>query len=451
MQNNNFDEPSILLNGDFHEGTVGIVASKIVSDFNKPTIIFAKTENGTLKGSGRSIESIDLNKIIASMADSLINFGGHKMAVGLEIEEEYFEEFKENLNKKIIEVTSPENFLIKKKQEDILINEDDLDGIFSRQLDLLEPFGEGNEKPKLAIIQNKMIVEPINEKSFKHYKFFTAKNNPLIAFNFYKEGLICKTKAEKKLFVDLGINYFRGKEQRVCYVKSVELNGAEFDFDKNQDYLSAIYNFYYSVFDFNNKEKYHIESDLSKVIKQKFSESRYGTIVICSAKEDLEIIKSLNLQEYISYEPFKNSQNVIVVLPRQIYSIDDVKGYKNIIFLHKYFNEEHLYFSQKLDVFESDKISVPDQNLSGDRMVFAKIYKLLSSFTALKANDVLDLAEKLSIKDSSVSVSQIIFSICVFMELNFIEFDEVLNSMQIMKSKKSEITSSKFYQKVIGE
>ena len=94
LKNNNFDEPSILLNGDFHEGTVGIVASKIVSDFNKPTIIFAKTENGTLKGSGRSIESIDLHKIISTMADSLINFGGHKMAVGLEIEEDILKNLK---------------------------------------------------------------------------------------------------------------------------------------------------------------------------------------------------------------------------------------------------------------------------------------------------------------------------------------------------------------------
>lgn len=451
LKNNNFDEPSILINGDFHEGTVGIVASKIVSDYNKPTIIFAKTENGTLKGSGRSIESIDLHKIIASMADSLINFGGHKMAVGLEIEEDFFDEFKRQLNEKILEASKPEDFLIKRKQEDILLTEDDLDGNFSKELDLLEPFGEGNEKPKLAIIQNKMIVQPINEKSFKHYKCFTSKNNALVAFNFYKGSLLCKSDTQKKIFVDLGVNYFRGKEQRVCYIKSVEQNSSSFGFDKKEDELSAIYNFYYSVFDFNNKEKYHIEKDLEKVIKQKFEESRYGTIVIASSKEDLDIINSLGLQDYISFEPQKNSQNVVLVSSRQVYSLEDVQSYKNIIFLHKYFDEEHLYFSQKLDVFESDKIEKLQQDLSGDRMVFAKIYKLINSFSALKANDVLDFAEKLSIKDSSVSLSQIIFSICVFMELNFIEFDDVLNSMQILKSKKAEITSSKFYQKVIGE
>ncbi len=451
LKHNNFNEPSILLNGDFHEGTVGIVASKIVSEYNKPTIIFAKTESGTLKGSGRSIEGVDLHQIISSMSDMLVNFGGHKMAVGIEIEEDVFDEFKNNLNAKITEITNSEDFLINKKQEDILLTEDDLDGRFSKQLDNLEPFGEGNEKPKLAILQKKMIVQPINEKSFKHYKCFTAKNNALVAFNFYKESLICRCDCEKKLFVDLSTNYFRGKEQRVCYIKSVELNDIDVSFDENQDYLSAIYNKYYSVFDFNNSEKYHLEKDLSKVIKQKFAESDYGTIVVVSSKEDLETIKDLGLEKYVNHEPYKNSQNVVVVNPRQIYSLQDVQSYKNIIFLHKYFDEEHLYFSQNLDVFESNTKQNNGNILSGDRMIFAKVYKLLSSFSQLKANDVLDLAEKLAIKDTSVSLCQILFSMCVFMELNFMEFDEILNSMQLLKSKKSEITSSKFYKSILGE
>ena len=447
----NFDEPSILINGDFHEGTVGIVASKIVSDYNKPTIIFAKTESGTLKGSGRSIESIDLHKIIASMSDSLLNFGGHKMAVGLEIEESYFDEFKTRLNEKILEQSTVSDFLIKKKQEDIELTEYDLDGGFLKELELLEPFGEGNEKPKMAIVQNQMIVQPINEKSFKHYKCFTSKNKQMVAFNFYKESLICKSSCEKKIFVDLGVNYFRGKEQNVCYIKSIELLNLDVLFNEKQDFLSAIYNKYYSVFDFNNLEKYHIENDLSKIIKQKFEESKYGTIVVATTKEDIELVKQLGLQEYISHSTFKNSQNVVVVSPRQIYNINETYGYKNIIFLHKYFDNEHLYFSQKHDVYESASLTNKFENLSGERLIFAKVYKLVSNFEGLKANDFLDFAEKLSIKDSSISASQILFCICVFMELNFIEFDEILNVMKVLKSKKSEITNSIFYQNIIGE
>ena len=451
MKNYNFDEPSVLLCGDFHEGTVGIVASRIVHDYHKPTIIFAKTENCTFKVSGRSIDIIDLHKIISSLSDKLINFGGHKMAVGLELEEDYFEEFKRELNKKILEVSSPDDFVIKRQEEDIELTENDFTGEFSKQLDLLEPFGEGNEKPKLAIIQKQMIVQPINERTFKHYKCFTAKNNALVAFNFYKESLICKTLFEKKIFVDLVTNYYKGKEQRVCYVKSLDIIKAEFGDNEAEDYLSAIYNKYYSVFDFNDESRYHVTDDLKDIIRQKFQENRFGTVVVVTNDSDLKVIKELGLEDYITSAPFKNSQNAVVVSPRQIYNLADVSGYKNIIFLHKYFEDEHLYFSQNLNVYEPIYKLNSKTKLDGDRMIFAKCYKLINSFMSLQANDILDYAEKLALKDGTLNSSQILFCLCVFMELNFIEFDEKLNVFTVLKSKKAEINSSQFYKTIIGE
>ncbi len=449
LQNYNFDEPTILLKGDFHEGTVGIVASKIVHDFNKPTIIFAKTDNGTLKGSGRSIDAINLHEIISEMADNLIHFGGHKMAVGLEIEEEFFEEFKNLLNKKILDNSSIEDFLIKKHSADIVLSDDDLDDRFAAQLELLEPFGEGNEKPKLELRQSKMIVQPMGEKSFKHYKCFTKKNNSLVAFNFYRNALICASDFDKRLFIDFGINYYKGKQHRVCYLKSLDILKPHFNNDIQEDFLSAIYNLYYSTFDFCNKEKYHLEKDLINIVKQKFSESDYGTIMVCSNAEDLKIVESLGLEKYFSHEPYKNAQNVVVASPRQIYNLSDVKGYKNIIFLHKYFENEHLYFSQNLNVYEPIVKTAKPHEFKGDRDVFAKVYKLISEWKELRANDVLDLCNKVCIKAVDVSASQMLFCVCVFMELNFIEFDDILNKIEILKSKKAEITSSLFYKTIM--
>ena len=71
-----------------------------------------------------------------------------------------------------------------------------------------------------------------------------------------------------------------------------------------KDFLSAIYNLYYSTFDFNKKEKYHIVEDTAKFIKEKFNENNYGTLVVCSTLDDFKIIEDLNLQQYINYEPF---------------------------------------------------------------------------------------------------------------------------------------------------
>ena len=438
-------EPSLLIKGDFHEGIIGILASRVCHEFNKPAIIFTKTEDGTLKGSGRSIDGIDIHTIISEMSDILVNFGGHKMAVGVEIEESSFDEFKRIFNSKIQVISNENTFLINNCKYDIEIFEEDLTEEFYKQFTLLEPFGCENEKPILAIKQTSTIVEPMSEKVFKHYRCFTKNNTPLVSFNYYKLADLSKSESEKLFIVELGENSYKGKTKLSVLNRGVQLLEANFDGFEKVDYLSSLYNKYYSIMDFNNKENYHIYSDVKTVINEKFLSLNYGTMIVASTSEDLKIIKELGLEKYISTNPLKNGQNVVVANPKQIYNIADVNGYKNIIFLHKNFDEEHLYFSQKVAVFEPDKTAANVAQISKDRAVFAKCYNLISNFKDLKANDEIDLATKLSLKSAEISAEQILFSMIVFMELNFIEFDETLNQIQLLKSKKMELASSKFY------
>ncbi len=441
-------EPSVLIKGDFHEGIIGILASRVCHEFNKPSIIFTKTEDGTLKGSGRSIDFVDIHKIIASMSDILVNFGGHKMAVGVEIEEDAFDEFKRIFNEKILEIATEKDFLIEPAKYDIEITDEDLNNDFYNQLCLLEPFGCENEKPVLALKQNKVIVEPISEKCFEHYRCFTSKNIPIVCFNFYKHVQVCKSNSEKLFIVELGENSYKGKKNLSVHERNVYLSNPNFEGFSEMEMMSSLYNLYYSVMDFNKKENYHLTDDLEKVIIEKFENNNYGTIVVASTNEDLKLIKKLNLENYISDLPFKNAQNVVVANPSQIYNLSDTNGYKNIIFMHKYFDEEHLYFSQNLEVFEPTEKSAVNTEISKDRQVFAKCYNLVSNFTSIKANDVLDYAQKLSLKSAEISAVQILFCLIVFMELNFLEFDETLKNVVMLKSKKMELSSSKFYGKV---
>ena len=440
--------PSVLVKGDFHEGIVGILASRVCHEFNKPAIIFTKTEDGTLKGSGRSIESIDLHQIISSMSDMLVNFGGHKMAVGVEIEEGAFDEFKRVLNEKIAEIATDKDFLIENAKYDIEIDENDLNDEFFKQLVLLEPFGCENEKPILALKQNSVLVEPMSEKVFKHYKCFTKNNTPIVSFGFYKYAELAKTNSEKLFIIEMTENIFRGKSRLSIMERSLEIISPDFKKFEEVDYLSSLYNLYYSVMDFNKKENYHEEENLEKIIQNKFAENAYGTMVIASTETDLEVVKRLGLQKYFSAIPYKNGQNVVVTNPKQIYEIEDAGGYKNIIFLHKNFKEEHLYLSQIANIYEPKNLEKTAFEISKDRAVFAKCYNLISNFAGLKANDEIDFAQKLSLKSAGISASQILFCMLVFMELNFIEFDKTLNQMTILKAKKMELSSSKYYNTV---
>lgn len=446
----NTNEPSIIVKGDFHEGIIGILASRVCHEYGKPTIIFTKTEDGTYKGSGRSIESVDLHKTISTMTDMLENFGGHKMAVGVEIDADIFDEFKARLNEKLKEEFCESDFVCGNEKVDITIIDDDLNENFYKELSLLEPFGCENEKPVLAIEQEKMTAERLSDKAFKHYHLFTKKQNSLTAFNFYKFIPIIESTCKKQILIDLSINTYKQKSSLSSIARGIIL-GDDISLDNNNraDLLSSLYNLYYSLFDFNNKDNYHISNDLEKVIQEKFSESEFGSLVVCSNNSDLEIVKKLNLQKYYSAKTHSNGQNTVLISPVGVYKLDDVKSYKNIIFLHKHFENEHLFYSQKLNVYESEKIDKFDKNLlSEDREIFVKVYKLISNFISLKANDEIDFARRISLKDGSLNECQILYSLIVFMELNFVEFDEILNSFKMLKAKKMELTSSLFYKEV---
>lgn len=445
----NFDSNnmSVLVKGDFHEGVIGILASRVCHEFNKPAIIFTKTESGTLKGSGRSIPKINLHEIISTMQNLLVNFGGHKMAVGVEIEEDMFDTFKEVLNQKIAEKYTKSDLLIDKNSFDIQIDDDDLTLEFVNELNLLEPFGCENEKPIFAIKQHEMISQKVSEKSPKHYKFFTKKNNPVLAFFGYKYETIVESDSEKLLIVDLSKNYYKNKVSLNTVMKGLVLTNPKFLQNKNNDFLPAIRNLYYSIFDFNNESKYHLVEDMKTLIKSKFEEDDFGTLVVCSTEDDLDLIKQMNLEQKISAEPFRNGQNAVFVSPNSLYDESMVVGYKNIIFMHKYFENEHLYFSKNFDVYEPAKI-LSKIVLNKDREVFVRIFKLISNYSSLKVNDELDFAKTLSKYDSSLSPEQILFGLIVFMELNFVEYDEVLNQFDMLKAKKMELASSKMYSEV---
>ncbi|MFV0380531.1 MAG: DHH family phosphoesterase [Anaerorhabdus sp.] len=96
------NDPFIIINDDrFHEGIVGIVASKIVRDYNRPTLVFTKSEIG-YKGSGRSILGFDMQSFFQNDFEELIHFGGHNQAVGCTVSFDGFDTFKNKVQKRYL-------------------------------------------------------------------------------------------------------------------------------------------------------------------------------------------------------------------------------------------------------------------------------------------------------------------------------------------------------------
>ena len=84
----------MLWDEDWHEGVIGIVASRLVERFNRPVVLIAGTSDGW-KGSGRSISAFDLHAALAACSEHLERFGGHRAAAGLSIRTEQLEAFAE--------------------------------------------------------------------------------------------------------------------------------------------------------------------------------------------------------------------------------------------------------------------------------------------------------------------------------------------------------------------
>ena len=136
---------TIVYNPSWHKGVVGIVASRLVEAFYRPTIVLTKS-NGFVTGSARSVHGCDLYDAIESGADLLENFGGHLYAAGLTLKEENLPEFCERI----------ENFIEKHINEDMLTPVIMIDTIldfsqitpkFFRILKQFQPFGPGNNAP----------------------------------------------------------------------------------------------------------------------------------------------------------------------------------------------------------------------------------------------------------------------------------------------------------------
>ena len=138
----------VLVREGWHPGVAGIVASKVVEKFYRPTIILC-LEKGIAKGSGRSIENFHLFHAVKKCKDLLLSCGGHKLAIGLTLKAENVPQFKKRLEEEAKKSLSEDDFR-KKINIDSLLSFSEISHSFLDDLKKLAPFGRGNSRPVFA-------------------------------------------------------------------------------------------------------------------------------------------------------------------------------------------------------------------------------------------------------------------------------------------------------------
>jgi single-stranded-DNA-specific exonuclease len=225
------NQPVLVLAGDnWHEGVIGIVASRIKDKYNKPTIIISLNKN-IGKGSARSILGFDIGaQIINAVQNGILEKGGgHKMAGGFSLKKDNIDTFRDfiinNFNKLKIDSTKNTNLYL-----DSIIAPSALNQDFFEEISSLGPYGSGNSEPKFMIENIKVVSTKIVGKH--HIKSILSGKDGSIVNAFIWNGINSKlepflSKNYKKTFNAAGkmrLNEWKGKKNIEFIIEDILLN-----------------------------------------------------------------------------------------------------------------------------------------------------------------------------------------------------------------------------------
>ena len=216
----------IVSSSTWNKGVIGIVASRLVDKFYKPSLVFCQSEKEVLTASARSIKGLNLYKVLEDCNKYIEKFGGHKYAAGLSIKKDNFEKFKKSFDESV------EKHMVNKKFDQELLIEstidfEDISPKFFRILKQFEPFGPGNRMPVFKSDNLKVKGKPYelgNEKEHiklnltqNHKSFFSA-----IGFWLNSKFKLIQNKSEFSVAYTIEENHWKGNSSIQLKIKDIK-------------------------------------------------------------------------------------------------------------------------------------------------------------------------------------------------------------------------------------
>ncbi|ACY49440.1 single-stranded-DNA-specific exonuclease RecJ [Rhodothermus marinus] len=227
----------VLYHPDWHLGVIGIVASRIVERFYRPTILLCAVDS-ILKGSARSIAGINIYEALRDCEDLLLQFGGHTYAAGLALEENRLEAFRERFNEAVGARMTPE-LLVPRLEIDALLDLHTLDERFWRLLQRFGPHGPENEEPLFMARDLEVVGEPkLVGGEGKHLKFYVRQrahpdDPPCEVIGFGKERLLPAVQHSRRMGQPLALaftlqeNTWQGQTRLQLRLRDLKLQRVE--------------------------------------------------------------------------------------------------------------------------------------------------------------------------------------------------------------------------------
>lgn len=209
----------VLADEKYHEGVIGLVAGKLVSEFNRPAIVLS-VRGGVAKASARSIAGFNIVEAIRAQGDLIIEGGGHAMAAGFSIHTKNIEIFSKRVNE-YAKVNLPPEFLDKKIEADLVLPFGLVNLEVYNMLTVLEPYGVGNPAPLFVTRNVRIVDQRLVGRSGTHLKLVLEKDGTKVeAVQF---GRSDKIEADSiDLCYRLSENKWNGKAMVELVVKDIK-------------------------------------------------------------------------------------------------------------------------------------------------------------------------------------------------------------------------------------
>ncbi|MBO4380845.1 MAG: single-stranded-DNA-specific exonuclease RecJ [Clostridia bacterium] len=294
----------IVLKGDNWEaGILGIAAARLVDEFKRPTVLFAKSGD-ELKGSARSVPSVNIFELFTSLSSYFTAFGGHAQAAGVSMKEESFDGFK---NAAIEMLSSrPSSDFCPNTECDMMLNPNGDVLSFAKELELLEPTGYGNPRPNFLVNVKNCKFERIG---FSNHMKCSTRAMDLMAFSKYSHVLAPRIESAD-FEVSLGLNTFQNNTVAQGIVQSLKIKAMTATDEECKTY---------NLHQLDYEGHADLEGiDIASV--EKLLEKPFGTLVVCFNWSDYEGLlrgsaKIKDLPFVFADSPHLNPENQAVVAP----------------------------------------------------------------------------------------------------------------------------------------
>lgn len=398
----------ILSDASWHEGVLGIVASRIVEETGRPTILLhSNPETGIAKGSGRSIESFHLFEALSSCSDLLFKFGGHKMAAGMSVKIEEIPHLIKTMNA----YAAPLHEEILKGdtiQVDEMLSLREVDVSFLKEVELLRPFGTDNPKPVFGFEDVPVINVKQIGTDLKHLKLtFQSDEGSLDVIGFNKGPLAIHLDGQSAVSAigELSINTWRDVSKPQLQLKDIKVDTAQY-FDRRQS-------------KFNPESLKHTNS-VYLFFNQKFFDQ------ISEQLPPQSIAVLLESEDEIP--AFSNDLENLVIL--------DCPSDLDIIsrFLKRHPFNNYFVYSYPIDLIQAQGMPTKD--------VFTRVYKYLYPKKDVPINEKINDVATFLKTDKNI----LVFVIQVFLEAEFVTINYgVLNP--VPNPPKRLLTETEVYKK----